>query len=116
MSRTKIRKTLKTFCQLTIISKGLCERILTVSAAETAAVEALDTQSVSDELLLELWDASNSDENDSKDSESEEEDELPVGNRANCYGRRVGNWRLQYSMTTNHFFGRRKGGGGRGSP
>ena len=29
-----------------------------------------------------------------KNSESEEEDELPVGDRVNRYGRRVGNWRL----------------------
>ena len=35
------------------------------------------------DLLLEFGDASNSDENDSKDSESEEEDELPKGARVN---------------------------------
>ena len=91
------------------ISKGLCERILILSAAETAlATEDLDTQSEDDvsvsedsesedELLLEFGDASNSDENDSKDSESEEEDELPEGARVNRYGRKVGNWRLRYS-------------------
>ena len=62
------------------ISKGLCERILTLSAAETAATEDSDTQSEDDvvsgsedsesedELLLEFGDARNSDENDSKDS------------------------------------------------
>ena len=92
------------------ISKGLCERILTLCAAETAlATEDSDTQSEDDdvsvsedsesedELLLEFGDASNSDENDSKDSESEEEDELPEGARVNRYGRKVGNWRLRYS-------------------
>ena len=92
------------------ISKGLCERILTLSAAETAlATEDSDTQSedddasvsedseIEDELLQEFGDASNSDENDSKDSESEEEDELPEGARVNRYGRQVGNWRLCYS-------------------
>ena len=54
------------------ISKGLCERILTLSAAETAAMEDSDTQSEDDdasvsedsesedELLLEFGDASNS--------------------------------------------------------
>ena len=89
------------------ISKGLCERILTLNVAETAATEDSDTQSEDDdfsvseesedELLLEFGDASNSDENDSKDSESEEEDELPEGARVNRYGRKVGNWRLRYS-------------------
>ena len=91
------------------ISKGLCERILTLSAAETAATEDSDTQSEDDdvsvsenseskdELLLEFGDASNSDENDSKDSESEGEDELSEGATVNRYGRRVGNWRLRYS-------------------
>ena len=54
------------------ISKGLCERILTLSAAETAAKEASDA----DELLVEFGDASNSEENHSKDNESEEEDEM----------------------------------------
>ena len=81
---------------------------MTVSAAETAALEASDTQSEDDvsvsegseredELLLEFGDASDSDENDPKDSESEEEHELPVGDRVNRYGRRVGNWRLRFS-------------------
>ena len=90
------------------IRKGLCERILTLSAAETAATEDSETQSEDDvsvsedsesddELLLEFGDASNSDENDSKDSESEEEDELPEGARVNRYGRKVGNWRWRYS-------------------
>ena len=92
------------------ISKGLCERILTLSAAETAATEDSDTQSEDDdvsvsedsesedELLPEFGDAVNSDENDSaKDSENEEEDELPEGARVNCYCRKVGNWRLRYS-------------------
>ena len=50
-----------------------------------------------DELLLEFVDAINSDENDSKDSESEEEDELPQGATVNHNGRKVGNWRLRYS-------------------
>ena len=91
------------------ISKGLCERILTLSAAKTAATEDPETQSEDDdvsvsedsesedELLLEFGDASNSDENDSKDSESEEEDELPEGARINRYGRKVGIWRCRYS-------------------
>ena len=47
--------------------------------------------------LLEFGDASNSDENDSKDGETEEEDELPEGARVNRYGRKIGNWRLHYS-------------------
>ena len=47
--------------------------------------------------LLEFGHESNSDENDSKDSESEEEDKLPEGARINCYDRKVGNWRLRYS-------------------
>ena len=49
--------------------------------------------------LLEFGpgDASNSDANNSKDSKSEEEDELPEGARVNRYGRKVGNWRLRYS-------------------
>ena len=46
---------------------------------------------------MEFGDASNSGENDSKDSESEEKDELPEGARVNRYGRKVGNWRLRYS-------------------
>ena len=50
-----------------------------------------------DELLLEFGDASNSDENDSKDSKSEEENELPEGARVNRYGRNVSNWMLRYS-------------------
>ena len=91
------------------ISIRLSERILTLSAAETAATEDSDTQSEyddvcvcedsesEDELLVELGDASNSDENKSKDSESEEEDELPEGARVNRYGRKVGNWRFLYS-------------------
>ena len=91
------------------ISKGLCERILTLSAAETSATEDSDTQSEDDdvnvredsesddELLLEFGDASNSNENDSKDSKSEEEDELLEWARVNRYGRKVGNWRLRYS-------------------
>ena len=79
------------------ISKGLCERIFTISAAETATLEASviqsedqDDESVSeglegeDDLLLEFGDASNSDDNDSKDSESEEQSDLE-----NRYGRRV---------------------------
>ena len=80
-----------------------------MSAAETAATEDLDTQSEDDdvsgskdsesedELLVEFGDASNSGENDSKESESEEKDELPEGARVNRYGRKVGNWRLRYS-------------------
>ena len=92
------------------ISKGLCERILTLSGAETAlATEDSHTKSEDDdvsvsedsesedELLLEFGDASNSDENDAKDRESEEADELPEGARGNRYGRKVGNWRLRYS-------------------
>ena len=50
-----------------------------------------------DELLVEFGDASNSDKNDTKDSENEEEDELPEGARVNRFGRKVGNWRLRYS-------------------
>lgn len=82
-----------------------------MSAAETAAMEASDTQSEDDvcvsgegsesedELLLEFGDASNSDENDSKDSKNEEEDELPEGDFffLDRYGRREGSWRLRYS-------------------
>lgn len=34
---------------------------------------------------------------DSKDSEIEEEDELPEGDRVDRYGRRVGSGRLRYS-------------------
>ena len=82
-----------------------------MSAAKIAATEDSDTQSEDDdvssvsedsesedELLLEFGDAINSDENDSaKDSESEEEDELSEVARVNCYGRKVGNWRLHYS-------------------
>lgn len=94
------------------ISKGLCERILTLIAVETAAVEASDTESEDNdvskgyesegEVLFEFGNASSSDENESKDSEAEkeeeeEEEELPVGDRVNRYGRRVGNWRLRYS-------------------
>ena len=49
-------------------------------------------------LLLEFGDASNLDENDSKHSESEEEGEFAsVGDRLNCYSRRVGNWRFRYN-------------------
>ena len=109
LSRRKMSKSEKLNLLSAHISKGLCERILTLSGAETAlATEDLDTQSEDDvsvsedsesedELLLEFGDASNSDENYSKDSESEEEDELPEGARVNCYGRKVGNWRLCYS-------------------
>ena len=110
LSRRKMSKSEKLNLLSAHISKGLCERILTLSAAETAlATEDSDTQSEDDdvsvsedsesedELLLEFGDASNSDENDSKDSESEEEDELPEGARVNRYGRKVGNWRLRYS-------------------
>ena len=43
-----------------------------------------------DDLLLDFGDASNSEENDSKDSESEEEGDLPVEDRVNRYGRRLG--------------------------
>ena len=55
------------------ISKGLCDRFLTLRAAETVATEDSDTQSEDDdvdvsedsesedELLLEFGDASNSD-------------------------------------------------------
>ena len=80
-----------------------------MSAAETAATEDLDTQSEDDdvsgskdsesedELLVEFGDASNSGENDSKDSKSEEKDELPEGARVKRYGRKVSNWRLRYS-------------------
>ena len=79
-----------------------------MSSAETAAMEDSDTQSEDDvsvrenseskdELLLEFGDAYNSNENDSKDSESEGEDELPKEARVNHYGRKVGNWRLRYS-------------------
>ena len=97
-----------TFSQLTS-AKGLCERILTLSPAETAATEDSETRSEDDDVsvredsesedepLLEFGDASNPDENDSKDSESEEEDELPEGARVNRYGRKVGNWRWRYS-------------------
>ena len=110
LSRRKMSKSEKLNLLSAHISKGLCERILTLSAAETAlATEDSDTQSEDDdvsvsedsesedELLLEFGDASNSDENDSKDSKSEEEDELPEGARVNRYGRKVGNWRLRYS-------------------
>ena len=108
-SRRKMSKSEKPILLSAHISKGLCERILTLSAAETAATEDSDTQSEDDdvsvsenseskdELLLEFGDASNSDENDSKDSESEGEDELSEGATVNRYGRRVGNWRLRYS-------------------
>ena len=80
-----------------------------MSAAETAATEDLDTQSEDDDVsgskdsesedepLVEFGDASNSGENDSKDSESEEKDELPEGARVKRYGRKVGNCRLRYS-------------------
>ena len=34
------------------ISKGLCERILTLSAAESAGMEALDTQSEDDDVSV----------------------------------------------------------------
>ena len=71
------------------ISKGLCERILTLSVSEGSGSEH--------ELLLEFGDASNSDENEPKESEIEDEDELPVGDWVNSYGRRVGNWRLRCS-------------------
>ena len=85
------------FCQLTsakvFLQKDLdMDRVLLIS--ETAAMEASDTQSEDDwfsvgsegsesedELLLEFGDANNSDENDLKDSESEEEDELSEGDR-----------------------------------
>jgi len=109
LSRRKMSKLVKRNLLSAHISKGLCERILTLSAAEIAATEDTDTQSEDDdvsvsedsgsedELLLEFEDASNSDENDSKDSESEEEDELPEGAGVNRYGRKVGNWRLRYS-------------------
>ena len=43
-----------------------------------------------DDLLLDFGDASNSEENDSKDSESEEEGDLPVEDRVNRCGRRLG--------------------------
>ena len=43
------------------ISKGLCERILTLSAAKTAATEDSDTQSEDDDVSV------------SEDSESEDE-------------------------------------------
>ena len=101
LSRRKMSKSEKLNLLSAHISKGLCERILTLSAAETAATEDLDTQSEDDdfsvsedsesedELLLEFGDASNSDKNDSKDSESEEEDKLPEGARVNRYGRKV---------------------------
>ena len=91
------------------ISKGLCERILKLSTADTTATEDSDTQSEhddvsvsedsesEDELPLKSGDASNSDENDSKDSESEEEDGLLKEARVNRYDRKVGNWRLRYS-------------------
>lgn len=90
------------------ISKCLREIVLTLSAAETATVEASDTQSEDDyvsvsessddvdDLLLEVGDASNSDENRSKDSESEEGGDLSVGDR-NRHGRRVGIWRFRYN-------------------
>ena len=109
LSRKKMSKSEKLNLLSARISKGLCERILTLSAAETAATDNSETQSEDDdvsvsedsesedELLLEFGDASNSDENDSKDSESEEEDELPEGARVNRYGRKVGNWRWRYS-------------------
>ena len=92
------------------INKGLCERILKLSAAKTAATEDSDIQSEDDDtsvsedsesedelLQKEFGNASNSDENDSKDNESEEEDELPEGARVNRYGRKEGRWRLHYS-------------------
>ena len=40
---------------------------------------------------------SNSDEDDSKDSESEEKDELPEGARVNRCDGKLGDWRLRYS-------------------
>ena len=49
-----------TFCQLSS-AKGLCERILTLSAAETAATEDSDTQSEDDDVSV------------SEDSESEDD-------------------------------------------
>ena len=109
LSRRKMSKSDELNLLSAHISKGLCERILTLSAAETAATEDSETQSEDDdvsvsedsesedELLLEFGDASNSDENDSKDSESEEEDELPEGARVNPYSRKVGNWRWRHS-------------------
>ena len=82
LSSRKMSKSEKCNILSAHISKGLCERILTLSAAETAlATEDSDTQSEDDdvsvsedpesedELLLEFGDAGNSDENDSKDIE-----------------------------------------------
>ena len=72
LSRRKMSKSEKLNLLSAHISKGLCERILTLSAAETAAMEDSDTQSEDDdasvsedsesedELLLEFGDASNS--------------------------------------------------------
>ena len=87
LSRRKMSKSEKLNLLSAHISKSLCQRILTLSAAETAATEDSETQledddvrvsedsKSEDELLLEFGDASNSDENDSKYSESEEEDQ-----------------------------------------
>ena len=79
-----------------------------MSAAKTEAMEASDTQPEDirvsecsereDQLLLESGEASNSDENYSKDSKSEEYDELPEGDRVNYHGRKVGNWKLHYCV------------------
>ena len=106
LSRRKMSKSEKPNLLSAHISKGLCERILTWSAAETAATEDSDTQSEDDvsvredsgsedELLLEFGDASNSDKNDSKDSKSEKEDQgskftfmssCPWGNHKTWFG------------------------------
>ena len=58
-----------TFCQLTsakVYVKG--------SQSEDDDVSVSEDSEIEDELLLEFGDVSNSGENDSKDSESEEED------------------------------------------
>ena len=86
LSMRKVSKSEKPNLLSAHISKGLCERILTLSAAETAATEDSDTQPGDDDVsviedsesederhvLLEFGDASNSDENNSKDSKSED--------------------------------------------
>ena len=57
-------------------SRTPSQKMMMSVSARTQKVKMTD-------LLLEFGDASNSDENDSKESESEEKDELPKGARVN---------------------------------
>ena len=61
LSRRKMSKSEKLDLLSAHNSKGLCERILTLSAAETAATEDSDTQSEDDDVSV------------NEDSESEDE-------------------------------------------